>query len=168
MSDELQARGNFAELGEGHVLWNRPGFLIRRLNQIHYALFHGATVDFEITPVQYGVLTILALSTDALDQTSLCAEVGVDRTTVADVTRRLAARGLLHQSRSREDGRQKLTRISEAGRLLTDSMFAHMTGAQQNLLLPLGRGERETFVKLLVKLVIAHNERGHTPVRAFE
>ena len=40
----------------GH-LWQRPGFLIRRLNQIHVALFFESCKGFEITPVQYGLLT---------------------------------------------------------------------------------------------------------------
>lgn len=32
----------------GH-LWQRPGFLIRRLNQIHIALFFESCKDFAIT-----------------------------------------------------------------------------------------------------------------------
>src|SRR5262245_30531919 len=62
-------------------LWARPGFLIRRLHQIHYALFFEECAAFDITPVQYGLLTTLAANPD-LDQNSLCRELGIDRTNV--------------------------------------------------------------------------------------
>jgi len=51
-------------------LWGRPGFLLRRLHQIHYALFFEECAGFDITPVQYGLLTTLSLNPD-LDQNSL-------------------------------------------------------------------------------------------------
>src|SRR5690348_4185889 len=68
-------------------LWSRPGFLLRRLNQIHYALFFEECREFNITPVQYGLLTALSLR-GRLDQGSLGIELGIDRTNVADVLTR--------------------------------------------------------------------------------
>lgn len=151
-----------------YSLWVRPGFLLRRLNQIHYALFFECCQDFGITPVQYGLLSVLAGSEGALDQTSLCSEVGIDRTTVADVARRLSKRGLVSQQRSPLDGRQKLTSVTDEGRALTAAMYQSMRDAQEALVAPLSQRERGAFLKLLVKLVGVHNDRGHTPVRAFE
>lgn len=52
------------------VLWSRPGYLVRRLNQIHYALFYEECKTQNVTPVQYGVLTALSLS-PWLDQTAI-------------------------------------------------------------------------------------------------
>ena len=43
------------------VLWSRRGFLIRRLNQIHYAIFSEECKAHNITPVQFGILTALSL-----------------------------------------------------------------------------------------------------------
>src|SRR5579872_284415 len=40
-------------------LWSRPGYLVRRLHQIHTALFAEECKAFAITPVQYGLLTAL-------------------------------------------------------------------------------------------------------------
>jgi len=51
-------------------LWGRPGYLLRRLHQIHYALFFEECAGFDITPVQYGLLTTLSLNPD-LDQNRL-------------------------------------------------------------------------------------------------
>src|SRR5690554_4830995 len=65
-------------------VWSRPGFLIRRLHQIHYAMFFEECKEGGITPVQFGVLTVLARE-PWLDQTAIGYEVGLDRTTAADV-----------------------------------------------------------------------------------
>src|SRR5262249_12716010 len=56
-------------------LWGRPGYLLRRLHQIHYALFFEECAGFDITPVQYGLLTTLSLNPD-LDQNSLARHPG--------------------------------------------------------------------------------------------
>jgi len=72
-------------------LWGRPGYLLRRLHQIHYALFFEECAGFDITPVQYGLLTTLSLNPN-LDQNSLARELGIDRTNVADVLNRLGRR----------------------------------------------------------------------------
>ena len=34
------------------ALWSRPGYLVRRLNQIHYALFFEECKTQNVTPVQ--------------------------------------------------------------------------------------------------------------------
>ena len=41
-------------------LSDRPGHLIRRLHQIHVAMFLNKCSDFNLTPVQFGILTVLA------------------------------------------------------------------------------------------------------------
>ncbi len=64
------------------LLFARPGFLVRRLHQIHYALFFEECKSQNVTPVQYGILTAVSVLPD-LDQTSLGQEVGLDRTTTA-------------------------------------------------------------------------------------
>src|SRR3546814_20825532 len=74
------------------VLWSRPGYLVRRLNQIHYALFYEECKTQNVTPVQYGVLTALSLS-PWLDQTAIGMDLGLDSTTTADVTKIGSASG---------------------------------------------------------------------------
>src|SRR5690606_42096949 len=75
-------------------LWSRPGFLVRRLNQIHYSMFFEECKNENITPVQHGVLSVL-LNEKYLDQSSIVLKVVLDRTTTADVIKRLAAKGLV-------------------------------------------------------------------------
>lgn len=142
-------------------LWARPGFLVRRLHQIHYALFFEECAEFDITPVQYGLLTTLSLNPD-LDQNSLCRELGIDRTNMADVLARLARRGLLERRRGKEDKRMVLTRLTPAGQRLTEEMYKAMQRAQERLLQPIPASERKTFIATLVRLIDGNNHLGRT------
>ena len=56
-----------AEDGSYTDLWSRPGFLIRRLHQLHIAIFLEECGDYDVTPVQYAVLSVLYRG-KALDQ----------------------------------------------------------------------------------------------------
>lgn len=138
-------------------LWRRPGYLVRRLNQIHCALFHEECAAFDITPVQYGVLTTLSLK-PGLDQNSIAQEVGIDRTNVADVLSRLARRGLVRRERGREDRRTYVTWLTPEGTRLTRAMLAPMKRAQERMLEPLDAAERERFLALLLRLIDANND----------
>jgi DNA-binding MarR family transcriptional regulator len=156
--------------GESHAdeprlpLWSRPGFLLRRLNQIHYALFFEECRAFNITPVQYGLLTALAVR-GQLDQGSLGIELGIDRTNVADVLIRLSARGLVRRALDPSDRRAKLASLTPKGRHLTASMFAAMQRAQDRLLAPLSQKERDSFMTTLVRLIEANNAYGRAILR---
>ena len=142
-------------------LWARPGYLLRRLHQIHYALFFEECAGFDITPVQYGLLTTLSLNPD-LDQNSLGRELGIDRTNVADVLGRLARRGLLELRRSPHDRRMVLARLTPAGEKLTKQMYRAMRRAQERLLKPLVPHERQAFLITLIRLIDGNNHLGRT------
>jgi DNA-binding MarR family transcriptional regulator len=142
-------------------LWARPGYLLRRLHQIHYALFFEECAAFDITPVQYGLLTTLSLNPD-LDQNSIGRELGIDRTNVADVLARLARRGLLERHRSKQDKRMVLARLTPAGQRVTDEMYGAMLKAQNRLLAPLLADERKALIETLLRLVEGNNHLGRT------
>ena len=142
-------------------LWGRPGYLLRRLHQIHYALFFEECAGFDITPVQYGLLTTLALN-PKLDQNSLARELGIDRTNVADVLSRLARRGLVQRTRSPDDGRMVLAQLTRAGERLTKKMYRPMQRAQKRLLEPLLAHERSALIITLVRLINGNNHLGRT------
>jgi len=75
----------------------RPGFLIRRLHQIHVALFQKNCAAFEITPLQYSLLSALAQRGTA-DQTTLAADVALDRTTTTGALKRLQLRRFVERA----------------------------------------------------------------------
>ncbi len=138
-------------------LWRRPGFLVRRLHQIHSALFHEECAAFDITPVQYAVLSTISLNPGA-DQQSIAQDVGIDRTNVADVLSRLARRGLIRRQRGETDRRATLAWLTPEGETLTRAMLSAMRNAQERLLSPLDEPERDTFMSLLLRLIDANND----------
>jgi len=147
------------------VLWSRPGFLVRRLNQIHYALFFEECKSQNITPVQYGILTALSLR-PWLDQTEIGAELGLDRTTTADVIKRLQERGLVERRVNPTDRRSRQALITKEGLRLMGLLQNGMMRAQRRLLEPLTPRNREIFMKLLSQLVEANNHYSRATLRA--
>lgn len=145
-------------------MWSRPGYLIRRLHQIHVALFLEECKDAQLTPVQYGLLTALAFRGE-LDQGSLAEELGLDRTTAAEVLTRLESRGLVARRANPRDRRAKLTRITRKGRSVTTKMFASMQRAQDRLCAPLSQKERDVFMATLIRLIEVNNEYGRGALR---
>lgn len=145
-------------------LWSRPGFLVRRLHQIHYAIFFDECKDENITPVQYGILTVLAIN-PWMDQTEIGHEVGLDRTTSADVIRRLEEKGWLERRINPLDRRSRQARVTEEGLLVMEQLKSRMVRSQQRLLQPLHPAERQMFMKLLTELVSANNEHGRAVLK---
>jgi DNA-binding MarR family transcriptional regulator len=146
-------------------LWRRPGYLLRRLHQIHYALFYEECAGFGITPVQYGLLTILSTNPDT-DQVTLANALGIDRTNVADVLARLEQRGLVERTRSEADRRMVLARLTRNGEELVERMHPAMARAQERLLETLDDEEREAFVATVIRLVEANNRYGRAQLGA--
>lgn len=147
------------------LLWSRPGFLIRRLNQIHYAMFSEEFKSQGLTPVQYGLMTAVHVM-PGLDQTSLGQEVGLDRTTTADVIRRLEERGFLERSPNPQDKRTRHVHLTPAGREQVVSMHGAMKRAQERLLEPLRPVERDMLMDMLRRLVDANNQYSRTVLKS--
>jgi DNA-binding MarR family transcriptional regulator len=145
-------------------VWNRPGFLVRRLHQIHVAIFLQEMAEDNITPIQYGLLSVLA-DLPGLDQLSLAEEIGIDRANVADVLTRLESRGLVVRTVSAEDNRRKFCAPTKQGLAFVSKYHANMQRAQDNLLHPLKPAERVEFMRLLRCIVEAGNDLGRAPLR---
>lgn len=147
------------------VLRSRAGFLVRRLNQIHYALFAEECKTHNMTPVQFGILTALSLN-PWLDQTSIGMELGLDRTTTADVLHRLEEKNLITRRTSPTDRRSRQSMITEEGFRAMKSLHEGMSNAQRRLLSPLSPRNQEIFLKLLTTLVDGNNEYSRAPTRS--
>jgi DNA-binding MarR family transcriptional regulator len=142
----------------------RPGFLVRRLHQIHLALFAEECASFEVTPVQYSIMTV-AGERPGLEQARLAYEVGIDRATLANVVARLELRGLLRRDASPTDRRVRLVGLTEAGAELLDQMREPARRAHERTIDALPHADRERFVELLRRLVDAGNDYGRAPLR---
>ena len=151
-------------IGNRIPLWSRPGYLVRRLHQIHSAIFLEECQEFSVTAVQYGLMTALRANPGS-DQKTLGAEVGLDRTNVADVVERLAERGLVARRRSTTDRRSNLVVLTPGGKKLVDAMYGSMQRAQERLLAPLAPDFRPAFLAMLVDLVEGNNGHSRAELR---
>jgi len=146
-------------------LYNKPGHLIRRLQQIAVAVFLSKTEGFDITPVQYSAL--LALNNHpGVDQTTLMQIVALDRSTIGEVIGRLAAKGLVKRAVGKQDRRTKRLEITPAGRRLLAAMHSINDDVQKTILAPLAPAERRQFVRLVRKLVEQNNDRSRVPLKS--
>ncbi len=145
-------------------LWDRPGFFIRRLHQIHVAMFLQECDEFDITPVQFGIICVLYDGV-VLDQRTLAAKIGVDRNTTADVVRRLSRRGLVNHTKNENDRRAKLAQITEEGKRIVEQVYPHMRRAQERFVEPLTPEETDQFNCLIEKLLLANNDAGRTELQ---
>jgi DNA-binding MarR family transcriptional regulator len=139
------------------VMWSRPGFLIRRLTQIGQAIFFDLCKSESITPLQVGMLTALSMN-PWLDQKAIGRELALDRTTTAEVLKRLSDKGLVETRINPDDRRSRLSVITKQGLKLINSLQESIARSQELLLEPLPPEERVIFMKLLTQLVDAHEK----------
>ena len=142
---------------KGRPLQTRPGFLIRRLHQIHVALFTRECASEGLTPVQYSVLTALDHLVTA-DQATLARSVGLDRTSITDVIARLERRDLLVRTASPRDGRLKLASLTPAGQALLARVDQAAQRAHDLTISALPAGRQRQFLDDLMQLVEAHGD----------
>lgn len=128
-------------------------------------MFKDELAEYQVTPVQYGLLSIL-VDMPGIDQFSLAEELGIDRANVHDVLKRLEARKLLIRVVDPNNRRRKLCLATKQGVELVGRHQPAMQRAQQRLLDPLTPAERATFLKLLLKLVNVNNDFGRTVLRS--
>jgi DNA-binding MarR family transcriptional regulator len=146
-----------ADPGGQLPLWSRVGYLVRRLHQIHSAIFVEECRQFGITPVQYGLLTALHCFPGS-DQVRLGREVGIDRTNVADVLERLSDRGLVRRERSLRDRRSMIAFLTPEGERIHEVARAGMMRAQERLLAPLAPAFHPAFMAVLTQLIDGNSQ----------
>jgi len=125
-----------------------PGFLVRRLYQAYTAAW-ARHVDAVLTGPQYAVLTALSAYPE-VDQGSLAAVVALDRSTMADVCRRLEDRGLIRRTVAPSDGRRKLLGLTDEGAEVLGGVAARVDRLEGALMR--GEGQELADDELLSRL----------------
>jgi len=145
-------------------LTDMPGHLIRRLQQIAFALFLSEAKAFDFTPVQYAALYAVAAN-PGIDQTALCNAVALDRSTIGDVVGRLEKKGLISRKSGAADRRTKSLHVTAAGRRLLADIDPAVAATQRLILAPLKASERAAFMRMLKHLVHLNNAHSRAPLR---
>lgn len=159
-----------AEAAESDQAWTqaileRPGFLIRRLHQIHVSLFMEECSGFDITPVQYSIMSIVNLY-PGKDQHELGQAIGVDRATLANVVARLEKRDILRRENASHDRRVKQVFLTQTGQLILEQMSEPARRAHHRTIEALPVKRREQFMSAIKILTDAGNIHSRAPVKS--
>ena len=137
-------------------LRRHPGHLIRRVQQVHEWLWN-AQVSAEVTSPQFAVLYALRAQQD-IDQKTLGERVSLDRSTTAELVKRLLRRGLVRSIRDQTDGRRNRIHLTPAGLRTVTRLTPKAEQMNQILISVLNEGEQTELVRML-NLVVDADER---------
>jgi DNA-binding MarR family transcriptional regulator len=152
----------------GFDLSESPSHLIRRCAQYFGDLYAHEAGTSDLTKQQYTLLSALEHN-DGVSQTALVDITGIDRSTLAEMVRRMLDKGLLSRERTEEDQRANAVAISNSGRKALRTARAASERAEKALLEALPLAERPRFVRLLAQIAGAGEEfvaNGHSGPRA--
>jgi DNA-binding MarR family transcriptional regulator len=128
--------------------------LLHRAGQCAEVLFTNETAKAALTPRQYAVLVCVGQNPD-ISQTGLVEQTGVDRSTLADVVRRLVKKGLLQRKRTKQDARMYAVRLTAKGQNILTSVKPQATKVDQRILAVLRAEQRSNFIDALGEIVRA-------------
>jgi DNA-binding MarR family transcriptional regulator len=146
-------------------LYEMPGHLIRRVQQISAALFAQECSEFDLTSVQFAALMAIQ-SHPQVDATRLSALIGFDRATIGDVLERLETKGWVLRSSTPNDKRVKLLTLSAEGTTVLKRVLPAVRRVQERLMRPLAQKDRAHMVRMLSQLAEVHNDVLPAPLRA--
>jgi MarR family transcriptional regulator, temperature-dependent positive regulator of motility len=134
-----------------------PLHLLHRVGQCAAHLFQAELGDDDLTPRQYAVLLTVALN-EGLNQTQLVERTGIDRSTLADVVRRMLKKGMLQRRRTRDDARAYAVKLTDKGAKLLKTYDPMARRVDDRILASLPAGQRDRFLNDLNSIVDALNQ----------
>src|SRR4029077_15785145 len=152
----------------GFDLAQAPSHLIRRCQQYFGDLYAQEPGARDLTTQQFTVLAALEHN-EGVSQTELVAMTGIDRSTLAEMARRMVDKGLLSRERTEEDQRANAVAISASGRKALRAARTASDRAEKKLLETLPPAERPRLVRLLSEIASAgeaYAMNGHAAPRS--
>ncbi len=143
-------------------VYDEPGHLIRRAQQIAVSMFH-SMMGNGVTPVQYCVLRVLR-DHPGIDQVTLARLCALDTSTAADLAVRLEERGLVMRVMPMKSRRFRLLHLTQEGKALLDKLIPSSRVLARQLLKELNKEEQRVFVRLLKKFVHLNNDISRAPL----
>lgn len=135
-------------------LGRSPIHLLHRAGQCAGEIFHGEMRDGDLTPRQLAVLVTVAQN-EGLSQTGLVDRTGIDRSTLADIVRRLQKKGLIQRRRTKEDARAYAVKLTDEGKRVLRTAEPLARRVDERILDALPSKQREMFIDELQSIVAA-------------
>jgi DNA-binding MarR family transcriptional regulator len=139
-----------------------PVHLLHRAGQCAGDIFQAEMSEGGLTPRQYAVLHTVSHN-EGLSQTSLVDKTGIDRSTLADIIRRMLKKGLLARRRTKEDARAYAVKLTDEGWRVLRSAEPVARRVDERILATLSANERERLLQDLNKIVRALSKMAPPP-----
>lgn len=137
---------------ESSQLEQSPIHLLHRAGQCAGDIFGEEMSSEDLTPRQYAVLLTVSQN-EGLSQTDLVEKTGIDRSTLADIIRRMLRKSLVQRRRTKEDARAYAVRLTEKGWEALRAAMPCASHADQRILSVLPPARRDEFIDLLSLIV---------------
>ena len=125
--------------------------LLHRAGQCAEELFQAEIGDVDLTARQLAVLNTVA-ENEGLSQTGIVERTGIDRSTLADIVRRLSKKGLLQRRRTKDDARTYAVKLTGEGEKLLRRVGPLAKKVDQRILQTMGGG-RDEFLDRLQEII---------------
>lgn len=142
------------EMGAGPALGESLSGLLHRAHQAAWEAVGAELAPHELTLRQFVVLATVGRAPGS-SQTDLVHATGVDRSTLADIARKLEQRGLLRRAPGGDDKRERAVTITQAGAELVEAASLGVAAADRALLARLKRKRGADLMALLQDLAAA-------------
>jgi DNA-binding MarR family transcriptional regulator len=129
--------------------------LSRRLVQICTAAAADALEDYDLTPLESGVMAYLSRvqGEPNIDQNGLAARMGIDRSHASLLVDKLVSRGLVNRQINPNNRRAHLLSLTTVGEKVHAQTRPGFAAGQQAILSVLRAAERDQLIDLLVRVV---------------
>lgn len=135
-------------------LGKSPIHLLHRAGQCAGDLFASQVPERDLTPRQFAVLLTVSAN-EGISQTGLVERTGIDRSTLADIVRRMLKKGLLQRRRTKEDARAYAVKLTEQGRNMLKLVEPKVMSVDDKVLDALPPKRREQFLEDLATIVMS-------------
>lgn len=140
-------------------LGRSPLHLFHRAVQVVTEIYQVEMANYDLTARQYAVLFALAQS-DGLSQSKLVDATGIDRSTMADIVRRMLKKGIIQRRRDKDDARAYEVKITDEGTRLFKTVTPIVHRIEDKLLASLNGKRVDDFLSSLAMVVGAASPAG--------
>ncbi|MBL6958843.1 MAG: MarR family transcriptional regulator [Rhodospirillales bacterium] len=130
------------------VLPDLVGYHLRRAQIAVFSNFSRTIADHQITPGQFGVLTLIAAN-PGLTQSALAKAVGIERSTMVATIDALEGRKLVERRPSPVDRRSYALMLSNEGRGLVAKLKEKVVNHENDMMAAVSDEDRATLIRLL-------------------
>jgi DNA-binding MarR family transcriptional regulator len=136
-------------------LLDHAGHLLRRAQQIAVAAY-AQEVGRELRPRQFSLLLAI-YQKPGLHQVEFTELIGMDRSTISEISERLEKRGLLERRTDEKDERATKLHLTDQGTKAVEEAFPGIIEVHQNLLARLPDRLHDPFIEALKTLAASED-----------